>query len=369
MKAADALCHLASMLFDLARDALRFLLLGTRSIAALKAENIFLRKQLALYLEREAKPRRASNTTGLSLVLLSRLFAWRDTLIIVKPETFLGWHRLGFRLLWRWKSRPRGRPRFPEDIQKLIRRMARENPRWGEERIATELLLKLHIRVSPRTVRCYMPLDSGPGKRVPSQRWMTFGRNHAQAIVACDFFIVVTASFRVLYVFVLMEVGTRRIAHFNVAAHPAAAWTLQQFREVVTGDQPYRFVLHDRDSIYSSDLDSVLKAMDLKILKTPFQAPQANAFCERLIGTVRRECLDFLIPLNERHLRGLLKEWIAHYNRGRPHSGLGPGIPDLGSGHQRAKPCGHHVPIDRQVVAKAILGGLHHEYKLERNAA
>jgi hypothetical protein len=147
---------------------------GRRSTAALKAENIFLRKQLALYLERQKKPRRASNATRLSLVLTSRLFAWRDALVIVKPETFLGWHRRGFRLLWRWKSRPRGRPRLPENIQELIVRMARGNLTWGEERIAAELLLKLGIRVSPRTVRRYMPLDEGPQKRMPSQSWMTF---------------------------------------------------------------------------------------------------------------------------------------------------------------------------------------------------
>src|SRR6516225_5104853 len=237
---------------------------------------------------------------------------------------------------------------------------------WGEERIAAELLLKLHIRVSPRTVRRYMPLDTGPRKRVPSQRWMTFVRNDAQAIVACDFFIVVTASFRVLYVFVLLEVGTRRIAHFNVTANPTATWTLQQFREIMMDAQSCRFVLHDRDRIYSSELDSALKAMDLKVLKTPLQAPQANAFCERLIGTVRRECLDFLIPLNARHLRSLLKEWVTHYNRGRPHASLGPGILDLRSGQQQAR---HRIPIDHQVVAKAILGGLHHEYSLERRAA
>src|SRR5260370_41301072 len=130
-------------------------------------------------------------------------------------------------------------------------------------RIAAELLLKLGIRVSPRTVRRYLPTDVGPGKRVPSQRWMTFVRNHAQAIVACDFFIVVTASFRVFYVFVLLEVGTRRIAHFNVTSHPTATWTLQQFREVMMHEQSYRFVLHDRDRIYSSELDSALQAMDL----------------------------------------------------------------------------------------------------------
>src|SRR5246127_4503914 len=193
--------------------------------------NIFLRKQLALYLEREAKPRRATDATRLSLVLLSRLFAWQDALVNVKPETFLGWHRKGFQLLWRWKSRPRGRPRVPGRLQELIFKMAHENPMWGEERIAAELLLKLGIRVSPRTVRRYMPLNTGPRKRLPSQPWMTFVRNHAQAMLASDFFVVVTARFRVLYVLVIMEVGTRTIAHFNVTDHPSAAWTIQQFRQ------------------------------------------------------------------------------------------------------------------------------------------
>jgi putative transposase len=199
MRTAHSLLRLVSILLDLAQDALQFLLLGTRSSAALKAENIFLRKQLALYLERKAKSRRATDATRLSMVLLSRLFAWQNALINVKPETFLGWHRKGFQLLWRWKSRPRGRPRVPRQLRELICKMAHQNQTWGEERIAAELLLKLGIRVSPRTVRRYMPTDVGPGKRVPSQRWMTFVRNHAQAIVACDFFIVVTASFRVLY--------------------------------------------------------------------------------------------------------------------------------------------------------------------------
>jgi hypothetical protein len=167
---------------------------------------------------------------------------------------------------------------------------------------------------------------------------MTFLRNHAEGILACDFFITVTASFRVLYVFLIMEVGTRRIAHVNVTAHPTAGWALQKFREVITGERPCRFLLHDRDRIYSSEIDSALKTMGLGILKTPFRAPQANTFCERLVGSIRRECLDFLIPLNERHLRGILKEWAAHYNKDRPHASLGPGIPEPWSPSGR-KPC------------------------------
>jgi hypothetical protein len=265
MRTAQAVFRLASLLPALAQDALRSLLLATRSSAALKAENMFLRKQLALHLEREVKSRRASNATRLCLVLLSRLFVWQDALVNVKPETFLGWHRRGFRLLSRWKSRPCGRPQLREEVQKLIRRMARENPTGAEKQIAAELLVKLGIQLSARTVRRYMPLDSGPRKCVPSQRWMTLVRNHAQAILACDFFVVVTASFRALYVFAPLEVGTRRIAPFPVTAHPTAAWTLQQFCEVIIGDQPQRFLIHARDSIFSSELDAALKAMDLRI--------------------------------------------------------------------------------------------------------
>ena len=214
-----------------------------------------------------------------------------------------------------------------------------------------------------------MPKDRGPRRGPSSQRWTTFVRNHAKGVLACDFFVTVTASFRVLYVFVIMEVGTRRIAHVNVTARPTAGWALQQFREVITGEKPYRFLVHDRDSIYSSEFDSALKAMGVSILKTPFRAPRANAFCERLVGSIRRECLDFLIPLNERHLRGILKEWVAHYNKGRPHSGLGPGIPDPPEGIPVLEISGQRIPCGQRVVGSSVLGGLHHEYRLEKMAA
>jgi putative transposase len=370
MPKLDFLSNLLGIMFDLSCDALRLIWSSLRPRYSLAAENLFLRKQLALYLERKVNPRRADVGMKLTLVLLSRMFAWREALTVVKPDTLIRWHRKGFRLFWKWKSKARGRPRIPADLQKLILDMATHNVTWGEERITAELLLKLGIRVSPRTVRRYMPSSPSSPQRGPgSQRWGTFVRNHAEAMLACDFFVAVTTRFRVLYVFLIMEVGSRRIRHLNVTAHPSADWTLQQFREVISGEQPYRFLIHDRDSIYSGDLDSALQAMDLRILKTPYRAPQANAYCERLVGTIRRECLDFLIPLNEQHLRRTLKLWVNHYNRGRPHSGLGPGIPDPEVGGQRVRPCGHHLPIDQRVVAKAILGGLHYEYRLERSAA
>ena len=271
-------------IFGLLLDAFRFVRLSLQPRCTLAAENLFLRKQLALYLERQVEPRRPRAAAKLTLVLLSRLFPWRQALTIVKPDTFIRWHRQGFRLFWKCKSRPRGRPRMPPELQKLIVEMASDNPAWGEERIAAELLLKVGIRISPRTVRRYMPKDRGPRRGPSSQRWMTFVRNHAKGILACDFFVTVTANFRVLYVFVIMEVGTRRIAHVNVTARPTAGWALQQFREVITGDKPYRFLVHDRNSIYSSEFDSALKAMDVSILKTPFQAPQANAFLRTVSG-------------------------------------------------------------------------------------
>jgi transposase InsO family protein len=352
-------------------DALRFLSLCLRSPTTLAAENLFLRKQLALYQERQVKPKRATQATQLALVWLGRWFNWRQALAIVQPATFTRWHREGFRLFWRWKSRP-GRPQIPVALQTLIRQMARDNPTWGQDRIANELLLKLGLQVSPRTVRRYMPkrLDRGPGQRVQAQRWATFVRNHAQAIVACDFCVVVTATFRLLYVFVLMEHATRRLLHVNVTAHPTAAWTMQQLREAIPADHTYRFLLHDRDRIFSPQLDQSVRHLGLRVLKTPPQTPQANALCERLLGTLRRECLDFVMPLTENHLRRLLHLWVPHYNHDRPHMALGPGLPQpslsLPVSLQAHR---HRLPPPLSVGTRPILGGLHHEYWLEEQAA
>jgi putative transposase len=362
---------LVAVFLALFSDLTRFFGAALRSRTSLVAENLFLRKQLAFYREHQVKPRPLTDAARLSLVLWSRLFDWRNALMIVKPETLIGWHRKGFKLFWRWKSQP-GRPALPREIRQLIIRMARENLTWGQMRVAAELYLKLGILVSPRTVRKYWPRerDDRRGRRVASQHWATFVRNHASAIVACDFMIVVT-KFELLYVFLILELGSRRILHCNVTAHPTEEWTLQQVREAMPNESRHRFLIHDRDAIFSADFDGVLtEGFGLRVLHTPPKSPKANAFCERLVGTVRRECLDFIIPLNERHLRRLLREWTRHYNSGRPHSSLGPGIPDQRGRQGVVVQCpGRNRTVDSRVVSLPILGGLHHEYAWERKAA
>jgi putative transposase len=365
------LLPLACTLLMLLMDTWRFLLLCLHPRPALAAENLFLRKQLALYQERGIKPRRPTPAIRIVLTVLAHGFDWRRALVIVQPATLIRWHRQGFRVFWWWTSHP-GRPPIPAGLQALIRRMARENPAWGQERIANELLLKFGLRVSPRTVRKYLPRshDCRPKPGISSQRWRTFVRNHAEAIVACDFCVVVTATFRLLYVFVVMEHATRRMLHANVTAHPTSAWTMQQFRDAIPADHTYRFLIHDRDTIFPHQLDQTMRHLGLRVFRTPVRSPQANANCERLLGTLRRECLDFLIPLTENHLRRLLNAWVQHYNAGRPHVALGPGIPQppphLPMPIQEQR---HRLPEHLRVVARPILGGLHHEYWFEEKAA
>jgi transposase InsO family protein len=366
--------HLGTMIYTLLTvlcNAARFLRLCFRPAPTLAAENLFLRKQLAQYQERQVKPRRADDATRFTLVWLSRFFDWRKALVIVQPATLIRWHRQGFRWFWRWRSKP-GRPALPKDLQALIRRMALENPTWGQERIANELLLKLGLKVSPRTVRKYMPdhCVGGPGSHHQSQRWSTFLRNHAKGIIACDFCVVVTATFRILYVFVLIEHASRRLLHINVTAHPTSQWVIQQFREAIPADHAYRILIHDRDTIFSNAVDQCVSRMGLHVIKTPVRTPVANSICERVIGTLRRDCLDFVIPLNERHLYSILKEWVGHYNQSRPHMSLGPGIPEPIQTlpvPRQSRP--HLLPAGQRVVARTVVGGLHHEYGLEQRVA
>jgi transposase InsO family protein len=355
---------LARIALRLIEDALRWVVLLFRSTESVQTENLFLRRQLALYIERGVQPRPVDAATRVSLAVLARLFDWRDALVVVQPATMIRWHRAGWRLFWRMKSRA-GRPPIPKELRELIRRMARENVLWGEERIANELLLKLGIRISPRTVRKYMP-KRPHGHPRGDQRWSTFLKNHAAAILACDFFVAVTATFRVLYVFVVIEHGTRRLAHMNVTARPSAAWTLQQLREVIGDAESHKYLIHDRDAIFARYLDNSIRALGVEVLRSPVASPKANSICERVIGTIRRECLDWMIPMSEAHLRSILREWVTHYNGGRPHSALGPGVP--GPPREAARgsklQSRHQLAAGAIVLAKSVLAGLHHEYRI-----
>ena len=189
------------------------------------------------------------------------------------------------------------------------------------------------------------------------QRWLTFVRSHATAILACDFRVVVTATFRPLYVLVVIDHKTRRVEHCNVTTHPTAVWTLQQLREAISSDHRYRFLNHDRDGICPPQLDQSVTHMGLRVLRTPPRSPKANSLCERVIGTLRLECLDFLIPLTENHLCIVTKDWVTHYNRGRLHASLGPGIPeppvDLPVAPHKHR---HRIPDHLKVVAHPVLG-------------
>jgi putative transposase len=349
-------------------DAFRLVLLLLRSSLAVRAENLVLRRQLAQYAERGVKPRRVNSAARIGLALLTRLFDGRNAIIVGRPRTIIRWHRAGWRLFWRIKCKV-GRPAIPAELRALIRNLASENPGWGEERIANELLVKLGIRVSARTVGKYMP-ERPPGHPRGDQRWATFLSNHARAILACDFFVAVTATFQLLYVFVVIEYGRRRLARVSVTKHPTADWTLQQMREVVGDESTHCYLIHDRDSIFAKHFDNSVRALGLKVLRTPFRSPKANSICERVIGTIRRECLDWIIPVSENHLRAALREWVAHYNAGRSHKMLGPCVPapPPAASLVPKSEARHLLPAGTVVHAKSVLGGVHHEYALALGA-
>ena len=242
------------------------------------------------------------HATRVSLALFTRLFDWRNAVVNVRPSTIVRWHRLGWGIFWRWKCRA-GRPPIPLELRSLIRRMAAENPPWGEERIANELLVKLGIRVSPRTVGKYMP-KRPRGQPRGDQRWSTFFINHAKAILACDFFVAVTATLRMLHVFVVIEHERRRLAHVNVTARPSVDWTLQQLREVIgDNDGRNKYLIHDRDRIFATHLDDSIRALGVEVLRSPIASPKANAYashctsCERIGMTVgNRRLSESLVP-------------------------------------------------------------------------
>jgi putative transposase len=284
-----------------------------RSKPQLIAENLLLRQQLVVVNRSVKRPRFTSTDRSLFVVLASRLQSWKEALLIVKPETILRWHRTGFQLFWKRKSRAKSsQPKIPLETITLIKEMAANNYLWGADRIQGELL-KLKIKVAKRTIQRYM--RQARPQRPRGQTWATFLRNHANDIWACDFLQLHDLFFRPLFAFVITELGSRRIVHVGATRSPTDAWVAQQLREATPFGATPKYLIRDNDAKYSAHFAAVAAGSGIEVLRTPVQAPRANAICERLLGSVRRECLDHLLILGESHLRYVLKECIVYFNQ------------------------------------------------------
>jgi transposase InsO family protein len=326
-----------------------------RSRRDLALENLALRQQLAVLSKARPRPRL---TTGARLfwVWLSRTWHdWASALVIVTPETVIRWHRKGFKLFWTWRSRRRrpGRPTIDPEIRSLILRMAEANPTWGAPRVHGELL-KLGIEVSQRTVGRLMPRQSKP----PSQTWRAFLDNHVKDLVSIDFFTVPTATFRVLFVLLVLAHDRRRVVHFNVTEHPYAEWTALQLVQAFPWDTAPRYMIRDRDSIFGARFRGRVAQLGIEEVLTAPRSPWQNPYVERLIGSIRTECLDQVIVLGEVHLRRILRSYVEYYHRSRTHLSLAKDAPEP----REAQP-----PELGEVIALPQVGGLHHRY--ERRAA
>ena len=321
-----------------------------RTQRELALENVALRQQVAVWKVRQPRPQLTA-TDRLFWVVLSRLWKnWRSSLQVVRPETVVRWHRQGFRRYWAWKSRHRrGRPAIGTEVRDLIRRMSHANPLWGAPRIHGELL-KLGLTFSQATVSKYMPRP----RRLPSQVWRTFLKNHAQDLIALDFFTVPTATFRVLFVLVVLSHGRRRLRHFNITEHPTAEWTGRQLIEACGPEDSPRYLIRDRDQVYGERFSRPARRLDIRETVTAPRSPWQNAYAERVIGSIRRECLDHIVVIGERPLRGILSNYVDYYNETRAPLALAKDAPE---------PRSAQAPSQGRVVEVPRVGGLHHEYR------
>jgi transposase InsO family protein len=319
-----------------------------KSKLRLEAENAVLRHQLNVLRRRLHGRARLTNSDRWFFIQLYRWFpSILQVLTIIRPETLVRWHRAGFRHYWRWKSRsPGGRPQIETDLRALIRRMSVENPLWGAPRIHGELL-KLGFEVAQSSVAKYMVKRRGP----PSQGWRTFLRNHAPDIAAMDLFVVPTIGFDLLYAFVIMQLDRRDLVWINVTANPTAEWVARQITEAFPWDGAPRYMIRDRDRIYGTVVTRRLRAMGIRDKPIAAASPWQNSFVERLIGSIRRECLDHLIVLSEAHLRRILKNYADYYNGVRTHRSL-----------NKDAPVSRPVRRSGFISSDALLGGLHHRY-------
>jgi transposase InsO family protein len=339
-------------MFAIVSALLRHLLSCLRPKHELALETLALRHQIAV-LHRPAHKPKLQSKDRLFWVLLKGWWPnWRAALIIFRPETVIGWQRAGFRMFWRWKSRPRGgRPRKDTALIQLIRRMWAVNPTWGSPRIRDELA-NLGLEASTATIRKYRPKSRRPA----SQSWRTFLQNHAGVTAAMDFFVVPTVTFRLFYVLVIMNHERRKVVHFNITEAPTAEWTAQQVVNAFPYDTAPKYLLRDRDCIYGSAFVQRLEGMGIKQKLISPNSPWKNPYVERLVGSIRRECLDRVIVFHERQLSQILQSYFQYYHKVRPHRGLS---------HDSPIPRLVESPDRGDVIEMPLVGGLHHHYLRE----
>jgi putative transposase len=331
-------------------------LFGFRTRRELQIEILALRHQINVLRRSVPNTPRLRTSDRMLWVWLSRIWSdWRSALLIVKPETVIAWHRKGFGLFWTWKSMRHctGRPTTSREIRELIRTMSKTNPLWGAPRVHGELL-KLGIDISQATVAKYMSRHAKP----PSQTWRTFLKNHCKGLVSIDFFTVPTVTFRILYVFLILAHDRRKVLHFNVTTRPSAEWICQQLVDAFPYDTTPRYLLRDRDAIFGEQVQRQLIDMEIREVLTAPRSPWQTPYVERLIGSIRRECLDHVIVANEDSLRRILRSYFCYYHRSPTHLSLGKDAPE---------PRPIQMPELGAVIALPEVGGLHHHY--ERRAA
>ena len=323
-----------------------------RSRGKLVLENLVLRQQLAVLKRRHPRPRLDFFDKLFWVIAHQFWSAWEEALIVVTPETVVRWHRAGFRFYWRLISRvrkPAGRRRLSKEVRDLIFRMVAENPTWGAPRIHGELLM-LGFDLSERTISRWM--RRAPRDPEPAKRWLAFLRNHREAIAAMDFFSVPTITFGVLYCFFVISHDRRRILHFNVTRHPSSLWIVQQLREAFPFESAPRFLIFDRDGKYGLEVPVAVRSLKISPVRTSFERPWQNGVSERWVESCRRDLLDHIIALDERHLKRLLSEYVRYYHDDRTHLGLGKGTPN----------CRSCSGASGGVLSHDRLGGLHHRY-------
>jgi putative transposase len=351
-----------SFLYLAVRRVLELILLCFRSAEAKEIEILVLRQELAVLRRQNPRPRLQPTDRAL-LAALSRLLPRaRWSVFLVQPETLLRWHRRMVARRWTYPSTSKGRPPISEQVQQLVVRLARENPRWGYQRIHGELL-RLGVRVSASSIRRVLRAHGlGPAPRRTPSSWRSFLRQQAAGLLACDFFTVDTVFLQRVYVLFVIELGSRRVHLAGVTAHPTGWWVAQQARNLVAvlDEQAtaFKFLIRDRDTKFTRAFDDVWRSTGTEIIRTPVQAPNANAVAERWVGSVRRECLDQLLIVGCQQLVGVLRVYVEHYNRHRPHRSLGhiAPVPSV-----LAEP--RSGPILGGLRRRDLLGGLIHEYE------